>query len=682
MIIKKIKLHNIRSYNSAEIVFPKGSSLLSGDIGSGKTSVLLAIEFALFGLQPGQKGASLLRSNEKEGEVVLELEIEGKEVIIERGLKRGKTVSQSYASITLNGKKEESSVTEVKNKVLALLEYPPEFTKKTNILYKFTVYTPQEEMKQIILEDAETRLNTLRHIFGIDKFKRIKENSSFLASKLRESIRNKEGLIEDLENIKQKLADKKANSESFAYLILEAEVKVQDSTNRVKSIQAELEKIEEKIEEKRKFENEIEKAKIRLSSKREMKLSLEKEKSQLQGQIDEIKKIEFSESKLQVLEEEKVYLDNQFPEKDKLRVEILSKITSFKSNIGEKTSIKQQISAMDKCPTCLQDVDSVYRANITNKFESEITSHENEIEELKIKYSNVLAEIDELKQKINKKQGEISDLKLLKVKLESLKDKEERLMDISKTHEALLKDSEMIVKHIDLLKDSVREFEKYDSFYREKEKDLTSSLGLERQAHVKLAEIKKESDLIKKEIEELQNKIKEKEEIKQKLNYLIELEHWISDKFISLVSFTERNVLLKLREEFSRLFSQWFALLVSDNLTVTLDEDFTPVVEQQDFQLDYTFLSGGERTAIALAYRLALNQVINSMLSRIRTKDIVILDEPTDGFSEQQLDKVRDILSELNAKQIILVSHEQKVEGFVENIIRFHKEGGITKVEG
>jgi exonuclease SbcC len=60
---------------------------------------------------------------------------------------------------------------------------------------------------------------------------------------------------------------------------------------------------------------------------------------------------------------------------------------------------------------------------------------------------------------------------------------------------------------------------------------------------------------------------------------------------------------------------------------------------------------------------------------------LVILDEPTDGFSEQQLDKMRDVLQQLNIKQLIIVSHEQKIEGFVENVIKFRKENGITIVE-
>ena len=72
---------------------------------------------------------------------------------------------------------------------LELLNYPKEFSKKQNILYKFTVYTPQEEMKQIILEDPDARVNTLRHVFGIDKYKRILENISLLLSKIREEKR-------------------------------------------------------------------------------------------------------------------------------------------------------------------------------------------------------------------------------------------------------------------------------------------------------------------------------------------------------------------------------------------------------------------------------------------------------------------------------------------------------------
>ena len=57
---------------------------------------------------------------------------------------------------------------------------------KKNIIYRYTVYTPQEEMKQILTEDTETRMDTLRKVFGIDKYKLIRENSSIYVKHLKE----------------------------------------------------------------------------------------------------------------------------------------------------------------------------------------------------------------------------------------------------------------------------------------------------------------------------------------------------------------------------------------------------------------------------------------------------------------------------------------------------------------
>ena len=80
-------------------------------------------------------------------------------------------------------------------------------------------------------------------------------------------------------------------------------------------------------------------------------------------------------------------------------------------------------------------------------------------------------------------------------------------------------------------------------------------------------------------------------------------------------------------------------------------------------------LSGGMQRRLDLA------------CSMIHKPHILILDEPTEGFSEQQLDKMRDVLNQLKVNQLIIVSHESKIESFVENIIKFKKEDGVTKVE-
>src|SRR3990167_1103963 len=98
MKLNKITLKNIRSYENQEVTFSEGPILLAGDIGSGKTSILLAIEYALFGLQPGQTGSALLRNNTDIAEVILEMQIEDKDIKIERKLKRGsKSINNDFA---------------------------------------------------------------------------------------------------------------------------------------------------------------------------------------------------------------------------------------------------------------------------------------------------------------------------------------------------------------------------------------------------------------------------------------------------------------------------------------------------------------------------------------------------------------------------------------------------------
>ena len=134
MKIKKIILENIRSYEFQEVNFPEGSTLLAGDIGSGKTSILLGIEFALFGLQPGQRGNALLRNGAETGKVLMNFEVDRKEITVERTLKRGKSISQDYCLISINGERKEISVTELKSIILEILNYPKEFAKKQNLL--------------------------------------------------------------------------------------------------------------------------------------------------------------------------------------------------------------------------------------------------------------------------------------------------------------------------------------------------------------------------------------------------------------------------------------------------------------------------------------------------------------------------------------------------------------------
>ncbi len=681
MKIKQITLDNIRSYEHQEINFTEGSTLLSGDIGSGKTSVLLAIEFALFGLQPGQRGSALLRNGKKEGKVRIILEVDNDEIIIERTLKKGKTISQDYCSIIINNEKREMSVTELKGKILEILSYPSEFAKKQNILYKFTVYTPQEEMKQIILQDAETRTNTLRHVFGIDKYKKILENVSVLTTKLREEKRLKEGMTANLEQNKLSLLAKENELEEKQLNLFSIEKELFEKAEIRRKIQEEKEEVSKRIEERNKFLQEIEKTKIMIINKNETIFSNAKSIELINKQVAELQTIKFDELNIKQLEQ-KILIDTR--EKDRLNrinLEISSKINSILLKSEENKKTEKKISSLEICPTCLQNVGAVYRANVLNKIHTDEVESNKQLQNLETEKKEINESLKKTEAEIFSEERQLTDMKIRKMKLQDINEKQLQIKGIEKSNSLLEKDVEILKQHTDLLTNSVLSLTRFVNLLETKQKELDDALKQERLADIKVAELKKEIEVFSRQIEELKTEIEKTEKIKIQMNYVTELENWLSKHFISLISFIEKNVMIKLKTEFSKLFAEWFYMLVSDSFNVRLSDDFTPVIEQQDYEIDYAYLSGGERTAIALAYRLSLNQVINSLLSKIKTRDLVILDEPTDGFSEQQLDKMRDVLQQLNIGQLIIVSHEQKIESFVENVIRFKKEGGITRME-
>lgn len=681
MKIKKIILDNIRSYEHQEIEFPEGSVLLSGDIGSGKTSVLLGIEFALFGLQPGQKGSSILRNGQVQGGVSIEFEIDDKNIIIERTLKKSKTISQDYCSISVDGVREEIAVTELKSRVLELLNYPREFSKRQNLLYKFTVYTPQEEMKQIILEDSETRINTLRHVFGIDKYKKILENASILVSKVREEKRIKEALTATLEQDKLNIISKEEELANKILNIFSIEKDFFLKVEKRKAIQEEKEEISKKIDEKYKLQQEIEKTKLFKSTKEDTIYANSRLITQLKSQIQELQELEFDENDILKLESESNSIKLRKKELNEENINTTSMIHSLNSKNSYNNRIKEELKHIEFCPTCLQEVDPVYKTNVINQMDSDSSKNTNLISEFTAKKEVIHESISKLDYELSLKEKRIQELKILRIRLQEIKEKQKNLAILEKTNSLLSKDLDILENQLILLKKTVFDLNKYDNLNEEKQKQLNEALKTEKAAEIKVAELRREIEVFSRQIDEMKERIKKTEELKQEAHYLSDFEEWLLKKFIPIILVVEKNIFTKLKVEFSRLFSEWFAMLVSDFFNVRLSEDFTPIIEQQDYEIDYSYLSGGERTAIALAYRLALNQVINSFLSKIKTRDLVILDEPTDGFSEQQLDKMRGVLEELNVSQLIIVSHEQKIESFVENIIRFKKENGKSGIE-
>lgn len=679
MIFKKIRLKNIRSYREQEIEFPEGAVLLSGDVGSGKTSILLAIEYALFGLQPGQRGSSLLANGADYGEISLEMDINGINVIIDRGLKRSsKSVNQDFAAITINGARFESSVTEVKVKILELLNYPSDFVRKNNLVYKYTVYTPQEEMKQIILEDTEVRLDVLRHVFGIDKYKRIQENLQRLTSIIRDESRY-------LQAETALIDSKKSDLESSAKFIKILESKTQEKKGEISKLNSEvtvkekeLESLQKLVSERENFKKEIEKSSLVVRNKQEQISRFLKDLKEIDDFLEKSKSIEFRDIKFLIEEIQKIRTNSENLEKDYL--ELSSKSSSLDMLKQQEMSKKNKVFQLEHCPTCLQDVPEAHKHNIVNASETSIKNIDKNKSVLVNEIQKIESKIKEHKEKLRNLEQERIAAEIQNAKQENIEKYQTKKTELTKLKESFEKDIVLINEHIDSLKKNSLEYTKFENLSRLRKEELSKLTESRNRKDIELAEIRKEIELTNKDIAKYNSEIEKGEISKNKLIRMLEVENWLSNNFNNLTKFTEKNILVALRKEFTKIFNKWFSMLTTDSFEVYLDENFSPVIVHNEFELDYQFLSGGERTAVALAYRLALNQLINSVLSKIKTSDVVILDEPTEGFSEQQLDKMRDMLRELNVKQLLIVSHETKIEGFVDHVIKFRKVNGISTI--
>ena len=686
MIIKKLKLENIRSYANQEIEFPSGNILLSGNIGSGKTSLLLAIDFVLFGLRRGAlSGASLLKHGEEKGSVELCFEIDDKEIIIKRTLKRGKTsIGQDFGFISIDGENSDCTAIQLKQKVLELFNYPMEYlTKSKSLVYNYTVYTPQEEMKAILFADPQERLTILRKVFGIDKYQRIGDNSKIVIGALKTKQKEMEFRISDLMDKINERDEKRARFSELKILLEEANIKLKEIIEKINRYKKQIEVIEEEKIQRDSFLKEIEILKNNIKNLIESRLRNNRTVEVLQQEINSLESdLKVKESfDLDSLNKRILGKEEDIRRHEVIMKDALKKIHEAELRINEANKNKEGIFELDYCPYCKQNVGEGHKNKIHELENLKIKENEEVLNGVLSHEKEILGIINSLKEEIDKLKRQKGTYELYKFKRENLDKKYKQLDELLDEQKNLKsKIGELNVKKSSLNTSLDKIPDVYKKYFEIKN-ELDSFLDIEKEFVRDKARSESESRILAELIEKLSNDILNGEEIKKKILEYSKLISWLDTGFVNLVQTMEKQIMMKVHSDFDSLFRDWFKILVSDeNLKIRLDYDFTPLIEQNGYDTDYLHLSGGEKTAAALAYRLALNQVINTVMSDINTKDLLILDEPTDGFSSEQVDKIRLILEELGVKQVIIVSHDPKIESFVDSVIRFEKVDGFSKV--
>lgn len=191
MEIRRLRVRNIRSYETAELTFPSGTTFLSGDVGAGKTSLLQAIEMALFGFAEIE-AEHLVRHHAAQAEVALSFEGDDHtyEIVrrFRRTVRRGRTVFElERSSFSADGATAQYSQTELRQRVIELLGFPDNPNPRVpSNLWRWAVYVPQERMREVLGQAPEERRETIRRALGLDRYRVAADNTQLLATELRQ----------------------------------------------------------------------------------------------------------------------------------------------------------------------------------------------------------------------------------------------------------------------------------------------------------------------------------------------------------------------------------------------------------------------------------------------------------------------------------------------------------------
>ncbi len=803
MLLNSIIIDNIRSYTHEEIIFPRGISLFEGDIGSGKSTILMAIEFALFGLG-SQKAESLLAKKSESGYVILDFSVDGEKYEIKRTLKRkndGVNQDPRNSWIKVGGNIEPLSPSELKQRVLQILKFnePAEPTAVSRI-FRYAIFTPQEAMKEVL--DSKNRLVTIRRAFGIEDYSIAAENAKVVTSEIRvimASLQQRFNNISELESqisesekmiisINSDIAKLQAKKTEFEKIENAKDLELKEllvKNNEKTKLESKKENIEEKIEHLKsrieKIEQEI------LESEEEMAQNNEK-----LSQLLEIKKPDTAKSLSEIMAEIKKYqgINNELIKLESERDSIQKDISKIKENLGDKIksdkeelenvsrdlenekkalkrfseeledkiekvngqkiqkntiiqSLEKEIAEFTKlgnaCPTCKQEITATHHHDLVDTKKKEIEKISLELKsitesffESKSKSKEILSKIESYDMEILQIQkilpgileydvkssklvqieakikeiGSIGNLKEfegknpveyfleLKDKVmqhESVLDKIKQIIETKDRAEKLIHKDQIEAKNMDTeitrneseleqVITTLKTFENLDEIISKKNLELKSVRSEITQITGALAASKEKLGNEQEKITQNKSKIDESKKWEKRFKLVSQYKEWLEAFFVPTVIQIEKQVLLSILQNFNETYHRWYSILVEDQSKESrIDENFTPIVNQDGYEQEIGYLSGGEKTSIALAYRLTLNSLMRKETDSMKS-NLLILDEPTDGFSKNQLGKIREVLDELKSEQIILVSHEKELETYVDNIFQISKQDGISKI--
>ena len=458
----KLKLKNFRCYEDEVFDFgDKGLTLLSGSSGKGKTTLLMAIDFALFGT-----GTKIVANGKKSCSV--ELEFGGLKIVRKKGPNH----------LLVNDKYEddagEAIIQEKFGKIFNSVSYIPQNLKKTFVLISptdrlefletfafnnFDVSNLKDRAKAVIKESNDTLSKTIGNLqFATKMFEEkpkptLKSFPAKVAKEAREKYisnmeikyKNSLILIKKMEKENGELLQRKSKKEVLLARKEEKEktaVNLQVEQDRYKS---ELEAIPEQEDDLQSLEKRLE---YQLGMKKTLQLikSIEESKAKL-GDLEQKELQEMMEN--MSLMESQLWQEGSFEE-------LVEEVESWKIIIEKK---KELVSLNDSLSRLKEAQSTDLLVDQLEKFKEAIRDNERDIERAKfekecfscphcrtkVRFSNnALVMVDVVSQVTGNLQDLLQNLK----KLNQMRKDTEVSIENSKKRDAILKQIDTVSKNL------------------------------------------------------------------------------------------------------------------------------------------------------------------------------------------------------------------------------------------
>lgn len=660
-MIEKVKLENWKSHHRTELEFEEGVNTLVGTMGSGKSSVLEAIVFGLYGTTPDLNSREvqlddLIRRNPSKAEhaeIEIEFSVEDTGYSVKRVIEKGKGTKKS--ELRKEGELIEApSTTEVTEQVEKILGM--DFKAFTR-----AVYSEQNKLDLFLNMRSGKRKKRIDQLLELDRFEDARKTSVKVKNRFKDLKKEKKRELEELDEEVDKQEKQELEEE-----IKELEEKKEELEDKVTEDREEKEHREQEIEEleqlKQKYEEKnrkLDKLETKIETleerKQDIKVELEiknpgKRKEQLEEKIDDLRekkgelgrleqslenlenKIEKTEEEIEELGEKKEKYSHIDEIKEKLE-EQKEKAEELKQKgnryYAERKSIEESLEDIrdveGECPTCGREMEEEHRKEL-------VEERTEKIKELKQKEKDI-------RKKYNKKTSEINELEERKEELLKLSDAEEKLEEKQEGLSNLEKDAEELEEKIDDLRDQTGE-EKIEKTVKKLEK--VEKLIEKKQLEDRKEKLSVKKDDEKEELKDLEFDEESFEEKKQELNEL------------------EKNLELKEEEIKSKqeILEEKNKRLEKIEKEIQKIEEIGEQVENIEDVLDFLFEYNNALEETQVELRKKFVEQINESMDRIWNRVY-----PYDDYYSIRVNVEEDYLLEVLDSENNWVSAEAQVSG-------------------